>query len=89
MDIRTKKYKGYYLIGGAIDNVVVGVDTGLKVDTLDILKYLVDYLVDTIVAFEISVTVWSLCVVVVLMPPFVFQLNKRGRSLENIIIPTL
>lgn len=57
MDIRTKKYKGYYLIGGAIDNDVVGVDTGLEVDTLDILKYLVDYLVDTIVAFEISVTV--------------------------------
>ena len=56
MDIRTKKYKGHYLIGGAIDDVVVGVNTGLKVDTLDILKYLVDYLVDTIVAFEISVT---------------------------------
>ena len=57
MDIRTKKYNGHYLIGGAIDDVVGGVNTGLEVDTLDILKYLVDYLLDTIVAFEISVTV--------------------------------
>ena len=57
MDIRTKKYKGHYLIGGAIDDVVGGVVTVLEVDTLDISKYLVDYLVDTIVAFEISVTV--------------------------------
>lgn len=57
MDIRTKTYKGHYLIGGAIDDVVGGVDTGIEVDTLDILKYLVNYLVDTFVAFEISVTV--------------------------------
>ena len=57
MDIRTKKYKGHYLIGGAIDDVVGGVDTGIEVDTLDILKYLLNYLVHTIVAFEISVTV--------------------------------
>lgn len=57
MDIRTKKYKGHYLIGGAINDVVGGVDTGIEVDTIDILKYLVNYLVDTIVAFEISVTV--------------------------------
>lgn len=57
MDIRTKKYEGHYLIGGAIDDVVGGVDTGIEVDTLDILKYLLNYLVDTIVAFEISVTV--------------------------------
>lgn len=57
MDIRTKTYKGHYLIGGAIDDVVGGVDTGIEVDTLDILKYLVNYLVDTIGAFEISVTV--------------------------------
>lgn len=57
MDIRTKTYKGHYLIGGAIDDVVGGVDTGIEVDTLDILKYLLNYLVDTIVAFEISVTV--------------------------------
>ena len=57
MDIRTKTYKGHYLIGGAIDDVVGGVDTGIEVDTLDILKYLVNYLVDTIVAFESSVTV--------------------------------
>lgn len=57
MDIRTKKYEGHYLIGGAINDVVGGVDTGIEVDTLDILKYLVNYLVDTIVAFEISVTV--------------------------------
>ena len=57
MDIRTKTYKGHYLIGGAIDDVVGGVYTGIEVDTLDILKYLVNYLVDTIVAFEISVTV--------------------------------
>lgn len=57
MDIRAKTYKGHYLIGGAIDDVVGGVDTGTEVDTLDILKYLVNYLVDTIVAFEISVTV--------------------------------
>ena len=56
MDIRTKKYEGHYLIGGAIDDVS-GVDTGIEVDTLDILKYLLNYLVDTIVAFEISVTV--------------------------------
>lgn len=57
MDIRTKKYKGHYLIGGAIDDVVGGVHTGMEVDTLDILKYLVNYLVDTIVALEIYVTV--------------------------------
>lgn len=57
MDIRTKTYKGHYLIGGAIDDVVGGVDTGIEVDTLDILKYLVNYLVDTIVAYEIAVTV--------------------------------
>ena len=57
MDIRSKKYKGHYLIGGAINDVVGGVDTGIEVDTIDILKYLVNYLVDTIVAFEISVTV--------------------------------
>ena len=57
MDITTKKYEGHYLIGGAIDDVVGGVHTGMEVDTLDILKYLVNYLVDTIVAFEISVTV--------------------------------
>lgn len=57
MDIRTKKYEGHYLIGGAIDDVVGGVDTGIEVDTLDILKYLLNYLVHTIVAFEISVTV--------------------------------
>ena len=57
MDITTKKYEGHYLIGGAIDDVVSGVDTGIEVDTLDILKYLLNYLVDTIVAFEISVTV--------------------------------
>ena len=57
MDIRTKTYKGHYLSGGAIDDVVGGVDTGIEVDTLDILKYLVNYLVDTIVAFQISVTV--------------------------------
>ena len=37
--------------------LVVVFNTGLEVDTLDILKYLVDYLLDTIVAFEISVTV--------------------------------
>ena len=57
MAIRSKKYKGHYLIGGAINDVVGGVDTGIEVDTIDILKYLVNYLVDTIVAFEISVTV--------------------------------
>lgn len=57
MDIRTKKYEGHYLIGGAIDDVVGGVDTGIEVDTLDILKYLLNYLVDTIVAFKITVTV--------------------------------
>lgn len=42
MDIRTKTYKGHCLIGGAIDDVIGGVDTGVEVDTLDILKYLVD-----------------------------------------------
>ena len=57
MDIRTKKYNGHYLIGGAIHDVVGGVDIGLEVDTHDIVKYLDDYLVHTIVAFDISVTV--------------------------------